>query len=225
MNKRITKKKKILANSPSIVSSFDAKYNVLKKFEMNDPYLIETLDSSINTSIFKKITVFISISDKKSRAVVFNASSYILSDAFDKAAEKARLHIAKYNYNVVWLKADVTINWEIVKYEDFKNIITNTREFFYKKGISFDVNFETALLSEQLNTMGFINYKQKFLSLPKLREYYKEKGIQNFSVITDNVIVFSCMGYFCDEKENTYKLYFDEENYGRRVIKKIDKEF
>lgn len=33
------------------------------------------------------------------------------------------------------------------------------------------------------------------------------------------------MGYFCDEKENTYKLYFDEENYGRRVIKKIDKEF
>lgn len=63
---------------------------------------------------------------------------------------------------MVWLKADVTINWEIVKYEDFKNIITNTREFFYKKGISFDVNFETALLSEQLNTMGFINYKQKF---------------------------------------------------------------
>ncbi len=225
MGTSVKKKIKITSLNSSAIGAFEIKLSQLKEFVFNDPYLKEELDAAVRRNVFKKITVFLSVCDKKSRAAVFNGSDYELLDAWNTAVENTRAYIAENNYKTVWLKADITIDWEVIKYEQFKEIISQTREFFYKKGISFDTDFQTALLSEQLNTMGFINYKRKFLSLPKIREYFEEKGVDIFKVIPDNIIVFSCSGYFCDENKKTYKLYFDEENYGRRVVNKLDKPF
>ena len=42
--------------------------------------------------------------------------------------------------------------------------------------------------------------------------------------IPDTLIGFTTVGYICDENKKLYKLYPDEENYGRRIIGELAKE-
>lgn len=207
----------------STMASYISKAGNLHKFIANDPYLAEKIKTKSTETVFKDVTVFLSVCDKKSRAVVFNATAQRLAEAYSKASEKVLKYIEKTDMKVLWLKADIIIGCEVVKYADLKNTLSDTREYFFSKGISFDTNFNTALLPEQLNTEKFINYKKKILSLPTLRKYFTDNNIPEFSKICDSVIVFSTSGYISDENKKLYKLYTDDENHGRRIVPQVDK--
>lgn len=208
-----------------IKTKYEIKSNTIKKFVINDPYLSEKLSLTNRKNIFKNIVAFISICNKKSRAVVFCASGETLNDALNKASSKARSYISSECYEAAWLKVDIATDYEVINYEKLKENITMCREFFYKKGLSFDSQFETAVLSDELNTQSLINYKQKFLSLPKLREYFKKKDIALFDIIPSQIVTFETQGYFIEDDKQPLKLYADDENHGRRIINKLTKPF
>lgn len=209
----------------SLKAKFELKNNALREFALNDPFLSEHLKDVQKSLIFRKFTIFLSVSDKKTRAKVFHSSADTLSDAWNTTASKIRRYIDKSQLSAIWLKADIVTDCDVINYEIFKENITSTREFFYKKGIAFDTDMNTAILSDELNTLGLINYKQRFLSLPKLRRYYQDNDIKDFNIITRQVITFDSQGYFIDENKELYKLYSDEENHGRRVINELTKPF
>lgn len=224
MSNNINKHQSLSATSGQCAAAYEVKAAALKKFIIDDPFIELTISNFISQSLFKQRAVFISICDTKSRALVFNATAYTFNDAWNIASEEARKYVLDNNFKVVWIKADIAYDYNIIKYNDFKESLIKVREFFYKKGISFDVNFKTALLSEQLNTTGILNYDKKILSLSRLRKYFQAKNIECFNIIPTEIILFSCMGYILDETKTLHKLYPDEENYGRRVVHKIDKE-
>lgn len=210
--------------SGQCAASYEKKSAILKKFVVDDPYLKNDLSNFTSNSIFKRITVFISICNRKNRATVFNASAYTLNDAWNLASEKTRKFVHENNYRASWVKADIICNAEFVNYENFKQNLSGVREYFYKKGVAFDTGFESALLSEQLNTTGILNYNKKILSLPRLRDYFNDNNVKCFTVIPKDIILFSCTGYVIDETKATHKLYPDDENYGRRIVRRLDKE-
>ncbi|MBE6879442.1 MAG: glycosyl hydrolase family 88 [Ruminococcaceae bacterium] len=203
---------------------FKAKKNALGKFIKGDPYLISTVQDGVAGTLFAKAVCFISVTDGTFRARVFSAAEYDVSDAFEKACEKAENFVAENNVEVLWLKADFVNYCKIVSYKSYIAEVKEAREFFYKKGVSFDVDFDMALLEAQLNCGGLIDYKSCQLNVAKIREYFASIGNDRFKSIPSNVIEFTTVGYICDEDMNTYKLYPDEENYGRRVVKELTKE-
>lgn len=203
------------------IATFEVKVAALKKFVFNDPYLTNKISDYTYDTLLNQVVVFLSVCDGDSRAVVYNGTGDNINDAWANAAKKVSRYITENNYKALWLKADVVTDCEIVPYSRFKNEISVEREFFLKKGVSFDAAFKTALLEAQLNCCGLINYKRKVLSLRRLREYYKAHDIDCFNVIPKNVITFSCTGYICDSDKSLHKLYPDKENYGRRVIRNM----
>lgn len=213
-----------MANTSSArMASFISKSGALRDFIINDPYLTSKIRIKQADTIFKKVTVFLSLCDKKSRAVVFNATAATLESAYNKVSDKARAFIGTRDCKPIWLKADIVTDCEVVKYTAFKETLAKTREYFFNRGVSFDADFETALLPEQLNTQKFINYDKKFLSLPTLKKFFEKQGISTFRKICDEIVVFTTSGYISDENKSLYKLYSDDENHGRRIVTQVDK--
>ncbi len=202
-------------------AEYRRKADALKKFVFADPYIEESTGEYKINSLFKSSVVFISVCDGNERAAVFNCCAPTLDAAWDKASELAEEYAAKNKTNVLWLKADIVNDCKIVPYSSVLSDIKKSREYYYKKGISFDAQFYTALLEAQLNCGGLINYKSKNLDLERLREHFSQSGNDMFLSIPEQVITFTTIGYICDEDMSMYKLYPDEENYGRRVTGEI----
>ena len=204
--------------------SFSKKKAALKRFIKGDPYILSAVTDYMAGTLFSKVVCFISITDGTFRARVFSAAEYDIFDAFEKASEKAKRFINENNIETLWLKADFVNYSKIVSYKTFLAGLKDSREYFFKRGVSFDVDFDTALLEAQLNCGGLIDYKLWQLNITKIRNYFNEIGNDRFVSIPDNVIEFTTVGYICDEEMNTSKLYPDEENYGRRLINELKKE-
>lgn len=208
-------------NSPD---NFSKKKSALKKFIKGDPYILSAVTDYKVGTLFSKAVCFISVTDGTFRARVFSATEYDFFDAFEKACEKAKSFIMQNDIDVLWLKADFINYSKIVSYKNFLAGVRDSREYFFKKGISFDVDFDTALLEAQLNCGGLLDYKSWQLNVAKVRDHFKEAGNDRFVSIPDNVIEFTTVGYICEDDMSTYKLYPDEENYGRRVAGELTKE-
>ncbi len=166
--------------------------------------------------------VFLSASNSLTRAVVFKGSGPSLKLAWDKAVNNT-LKFIKHNakYNPIWIKADIITEVKEVSYRELCREIGETRDYFYRKGISFDFEFKTALLESELNTRLIYDYKESEISLVYLNEYLTEKGIAEMREIPDQLFTFMCKGYFFDG--NCYRLYDSGYDYGRRVEDLIDK--
>lgn len=121
----------------------------------------------------------------------------------------------------LWVKVDCVNSCKICTRAEFEEEIRSSREFFFKKGVSFDTGFETALLEAQLNCCGLINYKNGTLDDNKIRDFLSSRT--TLESIPDNVLSFTTVGYICDENKKLYKLYPDEENYGRRIVPELTK--
>lgn len=201
---------------------FREKKRQLKKFVLADPYLADLTDNCKAGTLFRKNVAFVSLTDGSFRARVFSCAGYSLSDALDGAFKLAERYAAENQIAAKWLKADIVNSFEIVPYKSFLSEISNTREYFFKKGISFDVDFSTALLEAQLNCGGLFDYSSRRFQLDTLRGYYAENGNNLFTSIPESVIEFTTVGYISDG-DSLYKLYPDEENYGRRIINQLKK--
>ena len=202
---------------------FRFKKNLLKGFIFKDPYLDGELGNYKRGSLFRNDVAFISVTDGSFSAKVFVGSAPNASDAFEIAAKKAETYIDKNNTAPLWVKADFINSCSIVSCEELCDDIRAGREFFFKSGVSFDAGFETALLEAQLNCCGLINYKNGTLNENAIKSYLMDNGIE-LAALPDTVIRFTTVGYICDEDKKLYKLYTDEENYGRRILSELTKE-
>lgn len=212
------------ANTPinDNLKLFRTKKKLLKGFILGDPYLDSSIGNYKRGSLFRKDVVFVSITDGNFSAYVFSGCGVDFLSAFDCAAKKAEVFVTENNINPLWVKIDCINGCNIETRAEFQEEIRSAREYFFKKGVSFDVGFETALLEAQLNCCGLINYKTGTLDDDKIKDFLINRGTELASV-PDNVISFTTVGYICDENKKLYKLYPDEENYGRRIISELTK--
>lgn len=196
------------------------KKKALKSFIKGDPYIEDCVAGYKRGSLFSKTTAFVSVTDGTSRAEVFSGGAYGLFDAFEAAFKKAEGYVCENNITAKWVKVDFVNSSNIVSYKKFIENVKDAREYFYKKGVSFDVDFNASLIEAQLNCSGLFSYKTYGFDLPALREYFNSRDIA-FSAIPESVIEFTTIGYICDEDMKLYKLYPDEENYGRRTLSRL----
>lgn len=185
------------------------------------------LEAEISQSggvIDSRYTVFFSICDTKNRAWVESAQGETLQAAWKSAAAETKRLIAAQRYEPVWVKADIVREHEAIRSADIKKKTRNIYDNYFRQGISFDRSFNTALLEAEINGNKIIDYEEESLDLELMNQFLTSQGRQNVRTIPEELILFSCRGYFCDENDVVYELYTEEQDYGRRQLERVDKE-
>jgi len=183
--------------------------------------------------------VFLSICDTEERARVFTGTGGSIAEAWG-ASEKAAVKYIKDNkFKAVWVKADLVDSMErapVTELNDY--VVSSIFQNFFRKGIALDDRFDVAFLeaeisgnklltyySEQDVANGNIDYDANLLHLQNINYYLDRwRGEQKISRLPDEVIVFTTIGYFCDEDGRVYDLYDDGMNTGRRKVS-VDAEY
>lgn len=168
-------------------------------------------------------TVFFSVCDTFTRARVMRSTQPTLSQAWHEACKAAVRFISSKDYNPVWVKADIMCRSEKLSTEKLIDTISKGFHEFYRRGISFDPEFKTAMLEAEINGNRVISYKEKTIKKEQVNKYLPTACGIKLDAIPEEVIVFDCRSAFCDEENNTYDLYWKGHNRGRRVLKKFVK--
>ena len=117
----------------------------------------EVLASSDDFSYSKEnYYVFISISDSKEKAYVRNGSGKTLEEAIQSAKEKVQKIISEENIEPVWIKIDVVDDERNVN-EDELSMLLESSTYYVSSGISFDDDYNIALLEAELNNNNIVN--------------------------------------------------------------------
>lgn len=167
------------------------------------------LDDGDTVAAVKKLgraTVYISVSDGKSRAITVWASTKKLSSALDKAYEKAK------NTGVTpeWFKLEVVTEVQNVDLGEFKDLVGKQTKGGLRRGISFNQTFGLSIPEGHINAEGMLDYETAELSLKRINAYFKRSGKRQLSEIPESFIVFGSQSYFSDG--TAYKLLNGSRN-------------
>lgn len=206
----------------------DAKLSEMfnKKIELLEKKLLSKKKTEIYNSFsnsFGRCAVFFSVSNITEQAYVFRAEAENVEKAWNEAKEKASEFILEEDYIPNWIKADVTYKGERKSLKDTLSMLSCGYPQFFRKGISFDEQFDRALIETELNTAGLIDYKRGSIDIGKLNNYFVENDLKTLTQFPDEVIVFSCKSALCDEKNAIHSLYSEGKNCGRRRLKEFEK--
>lgn len=171
-----------------------------------------------------RYAAFISVSDIEQRAYVFRASGDSPKAAWENVRADAAQFIYSEDIEPLWVKADITVKGERVKFEELLSRISGDYNEFFRRGIAFDDELDFALIEAEINGGYLINYKKKTIELPVINKYLADCDVRTLTCFPDEVILFDCVSEFCDEKYNVYELYSDGYNCGRRVIPELGKD-
>ncbi len=164
--------------------------------------------------------VFISLCDTQSRAVVLHESAPTLEEAWAQVSSTAKEYIHKKNYNPVWVKADIVDEMKKTALSTLNQTIASHFDEFYRRGISFDSSFSTALLEAEINGNKLIDYDTTdTIDLEVLNKYLTTYERDTLSSVPSELITFTCLGFMCDENNEVYELNDYEGiglDYGRR---------
>lgn len=207
-------------NTRPMIDDFD------KKIKLLEPAIFasDTLESDIyNSSYYIQGTgyvVFISICNTTSRATVITGTGESLRAAFDNAITDTRTFIRQNKYDAVWVKADIVNEMTKATWDELETSISH--DSLFRKGVSLDLNFDSALLEAEINSNNIIDHDDYKIDLDALNNYLKaqKKGMINNN--PPEIILFSTIGFICDDNK-VYELYSDDLNYGRRKIDEVDK--
>ena len=106
-----------------------------KKVDLITSQLLQ--DDSIQT--MDKYYAFISVSNGKNKAIIQKSSGKTVEEAINNVRKITKDFITKNNIKPTWVKIDV-VN-EIEKVDNIEELIEGTGEYYFKKGISFDSDF------------------------------------------------------------------------------------
>lgn len=205
--------KKLLKNKETDVS--EQLKVLLKEFK-------EKLGSKLsNVEQFQKPVLFLSVGSKDHRAFVFTGIGNHIDTAWKNAADKAIKYIKKNKLKTDWLKVDIVKNLQIVSVEDFIEKITETREKYFRYGISLDSDFNLAFLEQEINANAFIKFDKEHnrshLNEQNMNHYCRlhrnMKGSIDFNKIT-RIVLFETTGFFYDGE--MYELESSLLDNGRR---------
>ncbi len=168
--------------------------------------------------------VFLSVCNKKDRCVIFRGLSERLDNAWENAYSEAEKFVSTHNYDCCWLKADIISNTERAAYTDVVQAASSGFHEFFRRGISFDENFSTALIEAEINGNRVISYKKKAIELTVVNKYLAKTCGHTLAEFPEELILFDCIGFFCDENVQVFPLHGAGLNVGRRRLEEITKE-
>ncbi|MDR0222935.1 MAG: hypothetical protein LBI38_05320 [Oscillospiraceae bacterium] len=206
-------------------ADFETKVKSLKEYVFSGGDIESVINAELGGA--GSYTVFISVGYETARADVFHATKPNLGDAWDKAAEKAKAGISGRNREAAYLRADVVNNTTVMPAEDFPDYVKTLSRGewgYFRYGMAFDEGFKTALLEAEINGNRLIDYKETFKPrLGRIKEYMKEHNRGTLKSIPDEIILFSCRGYFYDGEDFYTLAHEPNNNYGRRSVDNLDK--
>ena len=205
------------------LASFEKKAELLREQVLSDARLDE-ISGDIEVGLPDNV-VFLSVCSGEERAKVFTGTGVDRKAAWLSAYDQAKSFIESENYNAVWLKADLMSEAKTYDTVEFSTELHHYRPEFFRYGIAFDKNFETALLEAELNGAKILDYENECVDESYLNTYLKKAGRSPLSSLPDSYVVFKCVGWMCDENDEVYDLISDIDDYGRRKVDTVDKEY
>jgi len=199
-----------------------------------------------NTGISDFFTVFISVCNKKERALVFHGSGKDIIVAWNAAEKRLfdfqkKLIVKKKPYKAAWAKVDIVISFNEIPTIDLNKIVIGYGwHNFSRIGISFDRNFNKAFIEAEVNgnkminytfsqediKRGNIDYTAILINLRNINHYLKTYyGLTPIDEVPENITVFTTKGYFCEEDSSVHELYTDNMDFGRRQIPIVDDKY
>lgn len=203
-------------------SAFQEKAELLRQAVFTD-WTEEEADASPAGSAGN--AVFISVCDTTERASVYTGTGNSLVAAWNDAVECAENDISKRELSPVWVKVDVVNESDRISMNDLKKKILDAREEFLRYGVAFDTAFETALLEAELNGAKIYDYDNGGIDFTYLNNYLKKANRAPLDKLPEEVTLFSCDGWLCDEDKQVYPLISDGLNYGRRPVDRVDADY
>lgn len=211
----------------------NSKLSSIELFEKKAELLMEqvvsgTRDNELSGEIedgLPKGVVFISICNGDERAKVFTGTGDTKQAAWDDAYDKAHNFVEENSYNCLWVKADLMGEAKTMSTEEFSTELAHYRHEFFRKGISFDKDFNTALLEAELNAGKILDYDEECVNTTYLRNYLNKADRTPIVTLPDEYVIFNCIGWICDEDSKVYDLISDDADYGRRKVDLIDKDY
>lgn len=203
----------------------EAKLSALRKLVFADKNIDDALKQSMGyANKTAPFAVFFSVSDGKTKARVVSGVGQSMAEAW-LAAESALSALGqREEYRVVWIKADVVNHMEQVAAEDLPKHIEPCRENGFTYGIAMDDGFEMALLEAEISAAEIIDYETDTLNLPNANIYLANADRKGISMLSDNLLLFTTKGYFCDGTDTAYPLATDRVFQGQRTPEDVDKE-
>lgn len=169
---------------------------------------------------------FISVCNTTERASVLRGTGDDPEAAWENACAVAMRFVQRNELLPVWVKADITADFERVSFSRLMEMITNSRNEFFRRGISFDEKLHSALIEAEINGNRIITYKQHLIELNRVNKYLARCGLNSLTEFPENVVLFDCESRFCDDNNAVFTLYgsgeADRNNFGRRVISGMD---
>ena len=205
------------------LASFDKKAELLREQVLSDKRSDE-ISGDIEEGLPDNV-VFLSVCSGEERAKVFTGTGVDRKAAWLSAYNQAKSFIENENYNAIWLKADLMSEAKTYDTVEFSTELHHYRPEFFRYGIAFDKNFETALLEAELNGAKILDYENECVDESYLNTYLKKAGRSPLSSLPDSYVVFKCVGWMCDENDEVYDLISDIDDYGRRKVDTVDKEY
>lgn len=211
----------------------NSKLSSIELFEKKAELLMEQVvsgarDNELSGEIedgLPKGVVFISICNGDERARVFTGTGDTKQAAWDDAYDKAHNFVEENSYNCLWVKADLMGEAKTMSTEEFSTELAHYRHEFFRKGISFDKDFNTALLEAELNAGKILDYDEECVNTTYLRNYLNKADRTPIVTLPDEYVIFNCIGWICDEDSKVYDLISDDADYGRRKVDLIDKDY
>ncbi len=168
-------------------------------------------------------TVFFSLCNTLTRAKVVRFTAPTLSEAWYGASTAAVKYVSSKDYDPKWVKADIICKSERAELTKVIETISKGYNEFFRRGISFDEEYRTALIEAEINGNRVISYKDHTIKKEQVNKYISSACGTTLNALPDEVILFDCKSYFCDENNKIYELYGKGNNCGRRTLKKFDK--
>lgn len=179
------------------------------------------VEATENTKLMNKLKkneqyiYFISVSDGNDRADVTHHKGDKPNKAMRETALEAR---SKIDCAPLYVRLDIVDDIDAVTYGEFRTEASKKKECYYRYGIAFDENFETALLEQEVNANNIIEYETGKIILKNLNKYLKSQGQATLSKIPEQLYIFDCVSYFCDENGEVYELETGYYDQGRRKV-------
>jgi hypothetical protein len=192
---------------------FDQKIDLLRNKFTNDISTRIKYDTKKNGYI-----VFISLCNKKEKAVVFHAKGKTPEKAFANAVKNTKDFVIKNKYKAYWVKADIVDDTWLVRKNEFEGYVFPYRSGYLREGIAFDKGFNYAFLEAELNSSNLINYDDDAIDINNTQVYMNGRGEKPLKELPQEYYFFTTIGFFCDEDNILYTLYNDAVNNGRREV-------
>ncbi len=191
----------------------------------NKLFIYEEEATKSNTSVFNRemnYVIFLSVTDGNTRALVSTGIGNSIETSWANAEDKSLSYINKKRIRPLWIKVDLAINMCVLSKQEFFQAYTNTKNNYFRKGVSFDRQFYLAFLEQEFLANAFM--KNASFSMKNINDYLKSYRDLKYPILESSikeVILFDTISYFCD-KNNTYALHVGGLDNGRRIVKEVD---